>query len=179
MDNEKKKRKPAIIALEIVVLVLLLCVLGFIIYKVANAPSEPTISEPPIASAEPSETPTPTPSEDPYEIKDFRPHAVESTQPENLVKSTAINVDGENVDSYISPYKINFESGSKYTELEGVVTFRGNNYRDSAAYGTANVTDGKFSTVWTNSTSGLSGRQLLDGQRLGRPASNSQVGGQY
>lgn len=156
MDNEKKKRKPAIIALEIVVLVLLLCVLGFIIYKVANAPSEPTISEPPIASAEPSETPTPTPSEDPYEIKDFRPHAVESTQPENLVKSTAINVDGENVDSYISPYKINFESGSKYTELEGVVTFRGNNYRDSAAYGTANVTEGKFSTVWTNSTSGLS-----------------------
>lgn len=155
MDNEKKKRSPAIIVLEVVILLLLLCVLGFIIFKVANVDNEPPISEPPIASQEPTPTPTPEPSEDPYELKDFNPHAVDSTLPEKLIKSTAINVDGEKVDSYISPYKIDFKDGSKYTELEGVVTFRGNNYRTSAVYGTAEITNGKFAKVWTNGTSGL------------------------
>lgn len=158
MDNEKKKKKSAIIALEIVVLILLLAVLGFIIFKVVNTDAEPTISEPPIASTEPSETPEPTPTPtpyDPYTITEFNPHAVESTMPDKLIQSTAVNVDGQNVDSYISPYDISFGDGRDYSEVEGVVTFRGNNYRTSAAYGTAEITDGKFTTVWTNSTGGL------------------------
>ncbi len=39
---------------------------------------------------------------------------------------------------------ISFDFGSSYTTLPGVVTFRGNNYRSSAVYGTANVLERKF-----------------------------------
>ena len=158
MENEKKKKKPAILALEIVLLVLLLAVLGFIIYKaiIANNNANAPVESPAVVTPEPSVEPTPEPTPEPYGIENFNPHAVESTMPEKLVKSTAINVNGENVENYISPYEINFDVGSKYTDVEGIVTFRGNNFRTSAAYGTANVVNGKFSTVWTNSIGGLS-----------------------
>ena len=36
---------------------------------------------------------------------------------------------------------INFLSSSKYNLVEGITTFRGNNYRDSASFGTVNVNE--------------------------------------
>jgi outer membrane protein assembly factor BamB len=36
-----------------------------------------------------------------------------------------------------------------YTDGPGVLTFRGNHYRDAAAYGTADVTEKKLEIVWT------------------------------
>lgn len=41
----------------------------------------------------------------------------------------------EAVDSLKAEQSISFMHGSRYTELEGVTTFRGNNFRDSGAYG--------------------------------------------
>ncbi|OPX44056.1 outer membrane protein assembly factor BamB [Ruminiclostridium hungatei] len=44
--------------------------------------------------------------------------------------------------------KIEFGPSSEYSELEGVTAFRGNNYRDSAAFGTRTVTEKKLEIVW-------------------------------
>lgn len=44
--------------------------------------------------------------------------------------------------------KIDFGSSSEYSELEGVTAFRGNNYRDNAAYGTRTVSQKKLEIVW-------------------------------
>ena len=90
-----------------------------------------------------------------YNADDFNPHSVESTKPENLVSSTTISVDGEEVENYVSKYSIKFSEGTKYTEADGVVTFRGNNFRTAPAYGTAEVTEGKLNSVWTNATGSL------------------------
>ncbi|MDF2985057.1 MAG: Pyrrolo-quinoline quinone [Eubacterium sp.] len=44
--------------------------------------------------------------------------------------------------------KIDFGASSEYSELEGVTTFRGNNYRDNASYGTRTVSEKKLEIVW-------------------------------
>lgn len=44
--------------------------------------------------------------------------------------------------------KINFGASSEYSELEGVTTFRGNNYRDNASFGTRTVSEKKLDIVW-------------------------------
>jgi outer membrane protein assembly factor BamB len=50
---------------------------------------------------------------------------------------------------YKRPYKIEFPSPEKFSKLEGITCFRGNNYRDSASYGSADVKLGKLKKVWS------------------------------
>ncbi|MEW6183171.1 MAG: PQQ-binding-like beta-propeller repeat protein [Bacillota bacterium] len=56
----------------------------------------------------------------------------------------------------VQPFKRNgdlsFDASSDYTGVEGVVCFRGNNYRDSASYGCAGVTLEKLEKVWSRRT---------------------------
>ena len=44
--------------------------------------------------------------------------------------------------------EIIFESSSQYSALEGITTFRGNNYRDGASYGFADITEEKLVKEW-------------------------------
>lgn len=39
---------------------------------------------------------------------------------------------------------------NKYNKVKGITTFRGNNYRDTAAYGFVKVNENKLAKVWTN-----------------------------
>lgn len=152
---KKKKKNPIVLALEIVLLILLLLVLAYIVmlsYDFQTAPPEPTPTPTPVATPTPTPEPTPTP----YGIPDFAPHSVEGTEPERLIASTSVMVNDEIVDKYESSYEINFDVGEKYTELEGIITFRGNNYRTGSAYGTANVVNKQIDTLWTQNTGGLS-----------------------
>ena len=50
------------------------------------------------------------------------------------------------------PYsgEINISSTNQYNQVQGVSTFRGNNYRDTAFYGELEITENKLSKVWTN-----------------------------
>lgn len=102
----------------------------------------------PTPTPEPTPTPTPTP---PYEI----PHAVDGTQPSVLGITTAVEVDGVRVDSYERAEKIEFLPDEPYTTVEGVITFRGNHYRDSAAFGTASISTRKLSEAWKVETGEL------------------------
>lgn len=105
---------------------------------------------------QPSEEPTPTP-EPPYV---FAPHCVDSTDPAKLIKETGLMVNGETVESYISPYEpIVFGAGKDYTDLEGVITFRGDNYRSGASYGTRTLSSNKFGEGWSVTTGSLSDNQ--------------------
>lgn len=45
--------------------------------------------------------------------------------------------------------KISFNEASKYSDLEGVTCFRGNNYRNSAAFGTVSLSEEKLQKVWS------------------------------
>ena len=100
----------------------------------------------PTPSPTPSPTPTPTPSPTPpYEI----PHAVDGTLPSVYGLTTAVEENGTSVDTYQREDPIEFLPDESYTTAEGIVTFRGNNYRDNAAYGTANISSRKLTGVWS------------------------------
>ena len=44
----------------------------------------------------------------------------------------------------------NLSGTSNYDNIKGISTFRGNNYRNNAFYGTLNITENKLEKVWTN-----------------------------
>ena len=153
----EEKRITAKTVVGIVIFVALLAVLVMVVMRgvAANKALEET-AESPAVTVQPTPTPTPEPTPTPVGLPDFKPHFVDGTEPERLISSTAIMVDGEVVEQYESDYEINFDLPERYTELEGIVTFRGDNFRSGAAYGTAAVSSKTLTKVWSKSTSGLS-----------------------
>ena len=104
-------------------------------------------------SPAPDTTPEPTPSPTP---EPFEPHSVDSTAEANFLQSMDIMVDGEMFEGeYEDDTGIYFGYPEEYSYLPGVITFRGNNFRDSASYGTANITQKKFGGSWTAGTGSL------------------------
>ncbi len=71
------------------------------------------------------------------------------TTPAALKLSTGTYVNGQKVASFTRADPIDFGPGDAYTALEGIITFRGNNYRDSPTYGTAEVTLSKLTLEWS------------------------------
>lgn len=67
----------------------------------------------------------------------------------DIIKNNSI------VSSYNRPEKIFFGPASEYTSLEGITTFRGNNWRNGATYGTATVKDKALSEKWNRTISAL------------------------
>ena len=153
----EEKKITAKTVVGIVIFVALLAVLVMVVMRgiAANKALE-EIAESPAVTVQPTPTPTPEPTPTPVGLPDFKPHSVDGTEPERLISSTAIMVDGEVVEEYESDYEINFDLPERYTELEGIVTFRGDNFRSGAAYGTAAVSSKTLTKAWSKSTSGLS-----------------------
>ena len=152
----EEKKITAKTVVGIVIFVALIAVLVMVVMRgiAANKALEET-AESPAVTVQPTPTPTPEPTPTPVGLPDFKPHSVDGTEPERLISSTAIMVDGE-VEEYESDYEINFDLPERYTELEGIVTFRGDNFRSGAAYGTAAVSSKTLTKAWSKSTSGLS-----------------------
>lgn len=153
----EEKKITAKTVVGIVIFVALIAVLIMVVMRgiAANKALEET-AESPAVTVQPTPTPTPEPTPTPVGLPDFKPHSVDGTEPERLISSTAIMVDGEVVEEYESDYEINFDLPERYTELEGIVTFRGDNFRSGAAYGTASVSSKTLTKAWSKSTSGLS-----------------------
>ena len=90
---------------------------------------------------------------------EFHPHAVESTKPSNMIDFTEIMVDGQvltDQSTYRSAQEISFDRGSVYAQADGMFTFRGNNFRDTASVGTANIRKNKITQVWDQATGATS-----------------------
>lgn len=153
----EEKKITAKTVVGIVIFVALIAVLVMVVMRgiAANKALEET-AESPAVTVQPTPTPTPEPTPTPVGLPDFKPHSVDGTEPERLISSTAIMVDGDVVEEYESDYEINFDLPERYTELEGIVTFRGDNFRSGAAYGTAAVSSKTLTKAWSKSTSGLS-----------------------
>lgn len=172
--NFESGRRTAGKSAGAVVLVCLLAVLGILIYKNTSllAPVEtpdteqtPSLSAP--ESANPDPVPeSPGPDDEPAEpepsvpvevLADFEPYAVESTEPSKYIGSTAIMVDDTfvPVEDYVSEYEIDFGLGKNYSELPGVITFRGSNFRGGGSYGYADLETEEFGATWNASTGAL------------------------
>jgi hypothetical protein len=63
-------------------------------------------------------------------------------------------LDGDNkvIENYDPTQQVAFGDSSTYTKIPGVLTFRGNNYRDAPVYGTTEVSQKRLQVVWTQDT---------------------------
>ena len=57
--------------------------------------------------------------------------------------------------AYVPDYTLAFASDKSYSQLEGITAFRGNNYRNSASWGTADVVEKKLEIVWSQDTGAI------------------------
>jgi len=114
-----------------------------------TVPGQTPDNDPPV---EPTPTPTPEPS--------FEPYAVESTMPENFIKTLGINVAGTTLaedEKYQAGEEetVFFGYGDDYTDMEGIITFRGNNFRDGGSFGYAGLKNFQLDSVWNYTTGTL------------------------
>ena len=85
------------------------------------------------------------------------PKQTELANPANWdVKWQIIN-QGEILEQYQRTDTVSFGSAKNYFALPGVASFRGDNYRTGASYGTADVSEETFTSLWTNSVGSLNG----------------------
>lgn len=129
---------------------------------IAESPSElATLTAPDIANLptdETTESPEPVPIESPSITQDLKPAKTSETDPANFEFETHIYVDNVEQDTYTRPEPISFGTGADYNTFEGVTTYRGNNYRDTASsYGTANISEETLTLLDINKTTGSIG----------------------
>jgi len=119
---------------------------------VTEPDDEPIPPDVPEEPEEPDEPEEPEEQEEPPGLPPFEPYAVESTAPEVMLASYDIMVDGQIVESFTFPERIDFGYGETYSQFGGITTFRGNNLRDCPSYGFADIQDAKFGDKWSRNT---------------------------
>ncbi len=80
--------------------------------------------------------------------------AVDNTLPSRWGYQTGLEINGMEVDGYYRQDEIHLESNN-YSKLEGIVTFRGDNYRSGAAFGVAKMSKYAFVEAWSIKTGSL------------------------
>ena len=117
----------------------------------------PVVSEPMEEISEVVPEPEPEPEPEPvFTTFVEEPHYVASTDPANFDMEWEISKDGELVETYTREESISFGDGADYARVDGVLTFRGNNYRTDAAFGTTGMTKIEFGGAeWTRMNGGL------------------------
>ncbi len=149
--KEKKSGKT-----KNVVAVILLCVavvsVAFVIKNIKDKESDFPVADE-LSKSSVTETESTTAPEKEFV---FSPHCTENTSPDNYSLKTYINVGGENVENYQRKDKIDFGFTDKYSDMNGIITFRGNNFRNGAVFGKSSFTEKKLSReYWTSTTTSL------------------------
>lgn len=80
----------------------------------------------------------------------FSPAFTADTDPANFSINWEIFIDSELVDTYQREESISLGDPEDYFALPGVATFRGNNYRNDATYGTAEISEAKLTRLWSH-----------------------------
>lgn len=148
----------AVLAYLATIAVLAVCVVSLQLYR------NPTDSDHPNPLPEASSTSTPTVAPLPTDTETIPETTVAPTEPERILepyKTSSSDPANWNVtweiiennaivESYSRAEPISFGDPDEYFALPGIATFRGNNYRNSATYGTAEISEGKLTTLWSH-----------------------------
>ena len=108
----------------------------------SNAPFEAVDADAGLAA-----TPTPTPA--PTAGPGHYPAQAAPDTLERLGLESIVLENGQRVDSYARTPSIHMGLSDEYASIEGVTTFRGNNYRDSAAHGNIPNDPEELEIVWS------------------------------
>ncbi len=152
--RRRRSRRKASIRFYVIIGLLIIALAVGIYLIVKAVGSEPGTPIPPSETVDmtapegtvglPIESTEPTPTPQPSLSDDLVPHATENTDPAKFGFETAIQDNGTDVTTYQRSEPISFGSGDEYTALEGIIGFRGNNYRDVSSWGTATISEEKL-----------------------------------
>ena len=109
----------------------------------------PVETEPPQTQQPTEETEEPTMPQIEYPIRNITPEAKDQTNPESYNIRWEIFENGMLTHAFYRADPIYMGLPEEYFALPGVPTFRGNNYRNNAAYGTVEITQQTISRTWT------------------------------
>lgn len=141
------RRLPAALGLLLGIVFLAGCQTTDATVETVTCPAETTVSVETTAATEPTQTTAPPP--------EFTPEKTASGDPANWGVTWEV-IQGEAVlTEYLREEEITFGDPEEYFALPGIATFRGNNYRNGATYGTAEVVDEEFSRSWQVDTGEL------------------------
>ena len=149
----KKARRHLLRTLWFIAVILLLALIGFMLLSkpdlaasvnpFATATPEPTPEPTPVPTPEPTPvvtpepTPEPTPTPMPVGHEEVKADAIpDASKPSAFGVSTKIYADGSQTSVYARDRAVKIVSSDQYAQIDGVTTFRGNNYRDKASFGT-------------------------------------------
>ncbi len=90
-------------------------------------------------------------------VPTVNPVQTENSDPANWGVNWQLQVNGETTDTYQSADTYDFTLGSDYFALPGIPTFRGDNYRTGASYGTATITNQVLTKEWCREVGSLNG----------------------
>lgn len=160
--KRRRKKEPAesILLTAILYAAALVMILGALVMGRSDAP-DPQTSE----STQPSSDTTATTQP---EIL-FAPQKLNSTDPKNWGIQWEIFDNGTKVADYNREAPISFGDPQDYFALPGISAFRGNNYRNSATYGTAQVTEETLTLDWSIKTGTLAGGHWSGSGWTGQP----------
>lgn len=168
------KRLKTIRLTGLIILLTIFCLL-----PAACSPAVSTVPPETTAAVTPTPTPLPTPSPSPTPTPPITDPVILAIPLTDLPGFTAgaKQSDGSHLKSFANDISVRwsvFENGSlnsnyqpneiiafgdpeTFTTVEGVLTFRGNNYRTAPTWGTANVSEKKLEVVWTHDIGAISG----------------------
>ena len=149
--KKRKLRKQFIVFVTVTAVIVIAIALGLALllnFLVGNAP--PDEPDDNIISDEPEETPEPVPTEIPSAFIHIpNPQAIEGTLPSDFGLQTTMMFNDIPIEEYTRRTQINFGDDKHYTDVEGIVTFRGNIFRDTASYGSLGpYINGELEIVW-------------------------------
>ncbi len=158
-DKRKKRTispKVAVLIYSCVLLQLFITALAGVIYaESSTVPSLQQSGENPVhqSQPDPTESSVTEPTED---LRlNFHPTGSKDADPANFSVTWEIMEGQESIEHYSRPDPICFELDSEYFALPGIATFRGNNYRDNAVYGTAKIEQETMGVAWSHSIGSL------------------------
>ena len=158
MNQLKRKRRSGIRIDRILLLVILFAAVGMLIFLVTKKlgmdngnNKTPTVDVLP-SDTQKSDATDATPSEE--ALMELAVQAVEGTRPTDFGMTWELEKDGEVITSYSASEPFFFGMGDDYTDVEGVISFRGNSFRDGGSYGNIDPLNILYDTsgkpVWGN-----------------------------
>ncbi len=135
----------------VVVVMLALIIGGLLVVKKLGEDKEAEANATPVPTATLAPTATPKPSLPP----DVTVTRADSANPSNYGFVGTIMANREEVSSFSRSDPLSFGRDSEYSLLNGILTFGGNNYRNTFSYGTVSVTDGKLREQWSKTIGAL------------------------
>ena len=155
-------KKIILAALYIATLIVLVCTI-ICARKFNNTAPQVTTVETNATSTTATEQPTTIPETEPPTEAPTEPESTvnpsytETSDPENWKIKWSILENKTEVDSFTRTESISFGDASTYSALDGVISFRGDNYRSGANFGTADVVTKTLTKKWNRKIGSLKG----------------------